>query len=549
MEENRSDDISCNVVRIFDVDPREKWPQISNIVLGPGKFLGMPFVEDDKPNTEYLSDEVSPLTWFLTVGTVRQQKQVLLYEILPYLVDQEDYDTEILWCPFPCVIDGQDFRQDTMEVIDGFEKMMEFNARYDTEFRMGLAKLWLPQGKAFDRDRAYICRMGAAVDMIGYHYVNSQVLPLGNFTTTDDKNRMGVKVDVENHSERKFVADQYISDEGYILTDSCMRSMRQSIRKVFLDGGVMPRDWKKATDEQLIKAPGYWKDDKFILYETPSGAPFSNVLMERANLRVRYGEDNSCERNLPAIVGFKFGPMNVGSATVEREILAKKAVPRPGVRVNEKAIPTGYKPFPELAMRRYNQEKGERLDEPRTVIPRDAKTSTIIKQTTSVSSTERQAISAPRSVSAHIPNKDGAGRQTQEDEIVKKELVRMMKEQEEEKYRQPTSLTGASVNLGKDPAAVSRPLQEKQPDEMEKIPEKGGERGTTSRITARTRSPASVEPQSTLTDSAEESDSEEMERIRQQRHRIRMQREKLEMEIGKLQRWEKRYAKERRQRK
>jgi len=43
--------------------------------------------------------------------------------------------------------------------------------------------------------------------------------------------------------------------------------------------------------------------------------------------------------------------MNVGSATVEREILAKKAVPRPGVRVNEKAIPTGYKPFPELAMR------------------------------------------------------------------------------------------------------------------------------------------------------------------------------------------------------
>ena len=78
MEENRSDDIGCNVVRIFDVDPRQKWPQISNIVLGPGKFLRMPFVEDDKSRTLYLKDGVSPITWFLTMGTVRQQKQVLL---------------------------------------------------------------------------------------------------------------------------------------------------------------------------------------------------------------------------------------------------------------------------------------------------------------------------------------------------------------------------------------------------------------------------------------------------------------------------------------
>jgi len=456
-----------------------------------------------------------------------------------------------------------------MEVIDGFEKMMEFNARYDTEFRMGLAKLWLPQGRAFDKDRAYICRMGAAVDMIGYHYVHSRVLPLGNFTTTDDKNRRGVMVDVENHSERKFVADQYISDEGYVLTDCCMRKIRQSIREVFLEEGVS--DWMKATDEQLIKAPGYWKGDKFIHYETPSGAPFNTVLMERANLRVRYGENNSGKNILPAIIGFKFGPMNVGSATVEKENLAKKAVPRPGVRINKTVIPTGYKPFPELAMRRYNQEKGEQLDEPRIVIPRDAKTSRIVKQTTSVPTTERQAIPAPRTVSVHIPSRDGADRQTQEDEIVKKELAKIMTEQEEEeKCRQPTSLAGAireiniaNANLDKNPTVVSRPPQETQRklssrkgpnhsrklEEVEKIPEKAGERGTTSRTTARTRSPTSNEPQSTLTDSAEESDNEEMERIRQQRHQIKMQREKLEMEIGKLERWEKRYAKERRQRK
>jgi hypothetical protein len=79
MEENRSDDIGCDVVRIFDVDPRQKWPQTSSIMISAGQFLRMPFVEDDKTRTQYLKDGVSPITWFLTMGTVRQQKFVLLY--------------------------------------------------------------------------------------------------------------------------------------------------------------------------------------------------------------------------------------------------------------------------------------------------------------------------------------------------------------------------------------------------------------------------------------------------------------------------------------
>ncbi len=94
MEENRSDDIGCNVVRIFDVDPRKKWPQTSNIMLGAGQFLRMPFVEDDKIRTTYLKDGVSPITWFLTMGTMRQQKMVLLYEVLPFLMEQEAFDTQ-----------------------------------------------------------------------------------------------------------------------------------------------------------------------------------------------------------------------------------------------------------------------------------------------------------------------------------------------------------------------------------------------------------------------------------------------------------------------
>ena len=69
-------------------------------------------------------------------------------------------------------------------MLDGFEKLEEFNNRYSMRFRMGLAKLWLPRGEEWDVERVYICRLSAALDMIGYSYGNCRVLSLGNFTTT-----------------------------------------------------------------------------------------------------------------------------------------------------------------------------------------------------------------------------------------------------------------------------------------------------------------------------------------------------------------------------
>jgi len=86
-------------------------------------------------------------------------------------------------------------------------------------------------------------------------------------------------------------------------------------------------------------------------------------------------------------------------------------------------------------------------------------------------------------------------------------------------------------------------------EEVEKSPERGGERGTTSRTTARASSPTIDKPLSILTDSAEESDNEAMDKIREQRYLVKMETEKLRMETDRLERMEKRHAKERRQRK
>jgi hypothetical protein len=90
MEENRSEDIGCDVVRIFDVDPRKQWPlKTNNIMLGGYPMLRMPFVQDDRSRPQSLEDGESPITWFLTSGSVRMQKNVLVYEILPFLMEQE----------------------------------------------------------------------------------------------------------------------------------------------------------------------------------------------------------------------------------------------------------------------------------------------------------------------------------------------------------------------------------------------------------------------------------------------------------------------------
>jgi len=199
-------------------------------------------------------------------------------------------------------------------------------------------------------------------------------------------------------------------------------------------------------------------------------------------------------------------------------------------------IPTGYQSFPDMAMKRFDQERGERLNEKRIVIPKDEDLTLPTRQAMSVP--------APKTISVHIPSKELAARKAEEEEIVKKELARIKAEQEEEKRRQPTSLAGAirEMNIQNAPvkklAVVSRVPQGAQQrlrdrkvshssveflGEVKKVPERGGERGTTSRTTARASSPTIAKAPPILTDSAEESDNEAMEQIRKQRCLVKME--------------------------
>ena len=166
---------------------------------------------------------------------------------------------EILWSPCPEDAEEADFRQDCLEVLDGYEKMEEFNVRYGMSFKIGLAKVWLPSGQEYEKTRVYLCRLNATMDMVRYYYAQCRVLTLGNFTTTDELNRMGLAVDVDNHGDRMFVAEEYLEKDGYKLTDYCLRMVRQMIRKLFAKEGVEPMNWCEEKSKGLIKSPGFKK--------------------------------------------------------------------------------------------------------------------------------------------------------------------------------------------------------------------------------------------------------------------------------------------------
>jgi hypothetical protein len=137
----------------------------------------------------------------------------------------------------------------------------------------------------------------------------------------------------------------------------------------------------------------------------------------------------------------------------------------------------------------------------------------------------------PKTITIH-PSGELAARKAKEEEIVRKELNRIQAAQES-----PTSLAGAiralhMVNahvkklavVSRLPQGVQQRLGSKRVsstsvelEEVEKIPERGGERGNTSRTTARASSPTTVKHLSILTDSKEESDSAEMEKTRRQK--------------------------------
>ena len=149
--------------------------------------------------------------------------------------------------------DEADYKRDCLEIIDCLAKVAEFNARYRTHFKMGFAKMWLPIGGGFVKERVYLSNLNACIDMIGYHYAQCRVLNLGNFTTSTDRRKYKQQVDISGYENLMFADVEYFEKWGFKLTDYCLRTIRQRIKKLLGEEGVELTDWAGLISDGLLK--------------------------------------------------------------------------------------------------------------------------------------------------------------------------------------------------------------------------------------------------------------------------------------------------------
>jgi len=177
-------------------------------------------------------------------------------------------------------------------------------------------------------------------------------------------------IDVEYQDERKFVARDYLDKAGYRLSDYSLRTIRQRLRKLFMEEKVQLDDWLQEKATGMIKPPGYKKGDIYKLFSKPTGKPSRELLKERAKIRTEFAMLNSADRsNLPVLGGFKFSEMNWTSPTVDVMDVKKRPPIMDGNNVKEEKLLPGYQSFPERAMQRYGQERGLYLSLNRLRIP------------------------------------------------------------------------------------------------------------------------------------------------------------------------------------
>jgi len=214
-EANLSKDLEFKIVRIFDSDPTIKWPPRQvNLEVGGYPIERIPYVAAERTRP-FFTDKMLQVTWYVVYGSIHDQKNTIVYEMIPYVMKAMKVDYgQILWVPCPMNYVEADYKQDCLEVIDCLEKVEEFNVRYRTRFRMGFAKMWLPIGDGFTKERVYLSNLNACIDMIVFHYAQCQVLNLGNFTTSTDRKKYNQQIDISGYENLLFADTEYFEKVG-----------------------------------------------------------------------------------------------------------------------------------------------------------------------------------------------------------------------------------------------------------------------------------------------------------------------------------------------
>ena len=264
---------------------------------------------------------------------------------------------EILWIPCPISYDKADYKRDSLELLDGVEKVSEFNARYGTHFRMGFAKMWLPMGGIYVKERVYLSNLNACIDVIGFHYAQCRVLNLGVFTTSTDKRKYKIPVDISGSENLMFADVEYFDKWGFKLIDYCYRTIRQRIKKLLGEEGVEPTNWDMLVKDRYVRAPGRYTETGRELFTPPQGAPLKKTILLRAEIRAEFSQNKDARKNLPALPAMSFNMIKFSAPEMGADEVCKNMWVYRGNGVRTNILSSNSDFIPQRALIRFDQER------------------------------------------------------------------------------------------------------------------------------------------------------------------------------------------------
>jgi len=189
--------------RVFDIDPASTRAKvIEYVVLGGRDIRQMAQAAPDlRMRNKYLSDLDVPITWYCCGGSVADQRNFLITEVIPDLfLNQSAKNTQILWIPSNESKIDTSFRTDVLEVIDGVTKIKEFNLFHKTKFTIGLGKSWFAWGDKNDEANVRVEQLNLALDAAAYYIIKCRTANLTKFTTTNEPSKSCPRLKVETHA-------------------------------------------------------------------------------------------------------------------------------------------------------------------------------------------------------------------------------------------------------------------------------------------------------------------------------------------------------------
>ena len=288
------------------------------MVIGGHSIKTMANAAPDLRNiSKYSSDSEVPILWYCIGGSVANQRDFLIGEVITDLfVSQGVTEAQIIWIPSHEEKNNTNFRTDILEILDGVTKMTEFNIYHKTEYTLGLAKSWLAWGPEYEEINIKVEQLNLALDAAAYYMIKCRTCNLTKFTITNEPTKDCRRMTVETQASFYMDPENYAEEQnpGFKLDERPIRRMREELRKLFKNRHVMP-DWTEVTSTNMVKPPVMYISGKRVSLPVPNQAvtPSTKVIFERATRRVEAYKNPGYSSDLPCIPSYDWEKLRIGS--------------------------------------------------------------------------------------------------------------------------------------------------------------------------------------------------------------------------------------------